>query len=200
MGDLEPLRLLLSFGLLPRLFRRLYALSDAPEVQQRETDRGHYCVDRIGERPLVVDREVRESRSIHLTNRIGCRVRLFQRGLQQRTVEFTSPNIRETYIRFVLAAHSENTKFFVDDIKLEVQRNLLDMATARQKITVLKDALQQAEENLRINRDRYQEQVGTATDVIDAQTLLTQIKNDNYQAIFDYEVALSRVKRARGEL
>ena len=51
-----------------------------------------------------------------------------------------------------------------------------------------------------INKDRYQEQVGTATEVIDAQTLLTQIRTENYQAIFDYQVALIRVKRARGEL
>jgi len=37
-------------------------------------------------------------------------------------------------------------------------------------------------------------------EVIDAQTLLTQIKTENYQAIFDYQVALAKVKRARGEL
>ena len=47
-------------------------------------------------------------------------------------------------------------------------------------------SIKQGEENLRINKDRYQEQVGTATDVIDAQTLLTQIKTEHYQALFDY--------------
>jgi hypothetical protein len=30
--------------------------------------------------------------------------------------------------------------------------------------------------------------------------LLTQIRTEYFQAIFDYEMALARVKRARGEL
>ena len=42
--------------------------------------------------------------------------------------------------------------------------------------------------------------MGTATDVIDAQTLLTQIRTEYYQALFDYQVALARVKRALGTL
>jgi len=86
------------------------------------------------------------------------------------------------------------------DLALDYRTALNDAKVAKERIAVTETSIKQGEENLRINRDRYQEQVGTATDVIDAQTLLTQIKNDHYQAIFDYEVALSRVKRARGEL
>ncbi|HEX2770548.1 MAG TPA: TolC family protein, partial [Geobacteraceae bacterium] len=86
------------------------------------------------------------------------------------------------------------------DLALDYRIALNDAKVAKERIAVTETSIKQGEENLRINRDRYQEQVGTATDVIDAQTLLTQIKNDHYQAIFDYEVALSRVKRARGEL
>jgi outer membrane protein TolC len=79
----------------------------------------------------------------------------------------------------------EEKEKLVDDIKLEVQRNLLDTATARQKIAVVKDALQQAEENLRINRTRYQEGVGTATEVLDAMTLLTVAETNYYRAVYD---------------
>jgi outer membrane protein len=86
------------------------------------------------------------------------------------------------------------------DLALEYRIAFNDAKVAKERIAVTETSIKQGEENLRINRDRYQEQVGTATDVIDAQTLLTQIKNDHYQAIFDYEVALARVKRARGEL
>ncbi|MDO8786137.1 MAG: TolC family protein, partial [Syntrophales bacterium] len=68
------------------------------------------------------------------------------------------------------------------------------------RIRVTEKAIEQGEENLRITRDRYQNLVGTATDVIDAQTLLTQIRADNYRAGFDYQVAIARVKRAMGEL
>ena len=86
------------------------------------------------------------------------------------------------------------------DLALEYRTAVNDAKVSRQRISVTETSIKQGEENLRINRDRYQEQVGTATDVIDAQTLLTQIKTEHYQAIFDFQVALARVKRARGEL
>ena len=86
------------------------------------------------------------------------------------------------------------------DFALEYRTAVNDAKVAKQRISVTETSIKQGEENLRINKDRYQEQVGTATDVIDAQTLLTQVRTDYYQAIFDYEVALARVKRGRGEL
>lgn len=86
------------------------------------------------------------------------------------------------------------------DLAVEYRIALNDAKVAKERIAVTVTSIKQGEENLRINRDRYQEQVGTASDVIDAQTLLTQIRNDHYQAIFDYDVALARVKRARGEI
>ena len=72
------------------------------------------------------------------------------------------------------------------------------MAGAR--IKVAEKAITQGMENLRITKDRYQEKVGTATEVVDAQTLLTQTRTDYYQSLFDLQVAAARVKRATGEL
>jgi outer membrane protein TolC len=86
------------------------------------------------------------------------------------------------------------------DFALEYRTAVNDANVARQRISVTEASIKQGEENLRINKDRYQEQVGSATEVIDAQTLLTQIRTENYQAIFDYQIALAKVKRARGEL
>ena len=85
-------------------------------------------------------------------------------------------------------------------LALEYRTAVNDARVAAERIGVTETSIRQGEENLRINKDRYQEQVGTATDVIDAQTLLTQIRTENYQAMFDYQVALARVKHARGEL
>lgn len=86
------------------------------------------------------------------------------------------------------------------DLALEYRTAVNDARVAKERIAATETSINSGEENLRINKDRYQEQVGTATDVIDAQTLLTQVRTENFQAIFDYEVALARVKRARGEL
>jgi outer membrane protein len=75
-----------------------------------------------------------------------------------------------------------------------------DSNVARQRIEVAREAIRQGEENLRINRSRYQEQVGTATEVIDAQTLLTRARTDYHRAVFEYDVALARLRRAAGTL
>ena len=86
------------------------------------------------------------------------------------------------------------------DLALEYRIAINDTRVAQKRIAVTEAAIRQGEENLRINRDRYSEKVGTASDVIDAQTLLTQSRVDNYTALYDYQVALAQVKKARGEL
>ncbi len=87
-----------------------------------------------------------------------------------------------------------------EEMLLDYRTAANDARVARERISVTEQAIRQGEENLRINKDRYQEQVGTATDVIDAQTLLTQTRTDNSRAVFDYQVAITRVKRALGQL
>lgn len=94
-----------------------------------------------------------------------------------------------------------------DALNLAQQRALLeigaarnDAESARERITAAEAAIRQSEENLRINRERYQERVGTATEVLDAQTLTTQAKTEYYRALYDYQVATARLLNARGEL
>jgi outer membrane protein TolC len=87
-----------------------------------------------------------------------------------------------------------------DRAVLEYQNARNDAEVARQRIAVAAQAISQAEENLRINENRYRENVGTGTDVIDAQTLLTQTRTDYDQALFDYQVAIARIRKAAGEL
>jgi len=77
----------------------------------------------------------------------------------------------------------------IDEIKLEIEKYILDLKTAREKITVTKNAVSQAEENLRINRIRYGEGVGTATEVLDAVTLLTITETNLYKSIYDFKRA-----------
>jgi outer membrane protein TolC len=85
-------------------------------------------------------------------------------------------------------------------VHLEIASAKNDMGVAKERIGVTEAAIRQSEENLRINNERYRERVGTATEVLDAQTLLTQTKSDYYRALFDFQVASARLKRARGDL
>ncbi len=88
-------------------------------------------------------------------------------------------------IRYQREKLFEQRKKLVDDVRLEVEKYLLDARTARDRVAVTKDAVRQAEENLRINRVRYTEGVGTATEVLDAVTLLSVAETNHYQSVYD---------------
>ncbi|MEW6214182.1 MAG: TolC family protein [Nitrospirota bacterium] len=83
----------------------------------------------------------------------------------------------------------EQERKLIDDIKLEVEKNYLDMKNAVEKIQVTKDAIAQAEENLKINKIKYEEGIGTATDVLDAITLLTDAETNYYRALYEHRRA-----------
>lgn len=94
----------------------------------------------------------------------------------------------------------ERLRLEEDRIRLDLQTAQNDAQVAAERIKTLEQSILQGEENLRINRDRYSEQVGTATEVLDAQTLLSQIKNDYHRARYAYEVAVARIRHALGRL
>jgi outer membrane protein TolC len=85
-----------------------------------------------------------------------------------------------------------------DRISLDVMNSYLNLREAEKRIFVARTAIEQAEENYRINEERYKEQVATSTDVIDAQTLLTKTKSDYYSALSDYKVAVAKLERSMG--
>lgn len=86
-----------------------------------------------------------------------------------------------------------------DDIRLEVQRYTLELKDARERAAVTKDAVGQAEENLRINRLRYTEGVGTATDVLDAVSLLTVAETNYNKSVYDLRRAEAAVLYSMGK-
>ncbi|MFP3866731.1 MAG: TolC family protein [Desulfobacteraceae bacterium] len=85
-------------------------------------------------------------------------------------------------------------------VRLEVQTAYLGLKETAERIGVTKDAVSQGEENLRLNQERYREQVGTATEVIDAQTLLTGARVNYFNAIFDHQIAKAQMLRAMGRI
>ena len=86
-----------------------------------------------------------------------------------------------------------------DEIKIEVQRYILDLQDAYERIQVTRDAASQAQENLRINKARYDEGVGTATEVLDAVTLLTTAEANYIRSVYDYRKAEAATHYAAGE-
>ncbi len=162
----------------------------ASELEVQES-RGGYLPELFGR--LAVDylqnKWVREQTIMSAT--VGLKINLFD-GLA------TTARYRQAVK--ARSQNEERLRQLEAQSRLEYQSATNDAQVAAAQISVTETSIRQAEENLRINRDRYQEHVGTATDVIDAQTLLTQARTENYRAVFNYQVALARIKKACGEL
>jgi len=86
-----------------------------------------------------------------------------------------------------------------DFLSLTLKNAILDLEVARKDIPTTKKAVEQAEENLRVSEERYKVQATTSTEVLDAQTLLTQARSNYYDALYDHNLAKVRLKRAIGE-
>ena len=85
-------------------------------------------------------------------------------------------------------------------IALEVRRAWLDVHETRRRLEVTHDALERAEENLRVTRSRYVSGVGLGTEVLDAQTLRAQTYRNHVNARYDAVLAHLRLRRATGNL
>jgi outer membrane protein len=85
-----------------------------------------------------------------------------------------------------------------DSIRLDVKDALLRLENAAENIPTTEKAVEQGEENFRVNEERYKAQVTTITDVLDAQTLLTQARVNHYRALYNYNLARFRLQRALG--
>jgi outer membrane protein TolC len=86
----------------------------------------------------------------------------------------------------------------LDNISLEVKQSFLRTIESQQNILTIETAIEQAKENLRINEERYREQVSTQTEVLIAQTLLTETMTNYYSALYDYKIAKAVLYRAIG--
>jgi outer membrane protein TolC len=85
-----------------------------------------------------------------------------------------------------------------DGIRVEVKEAMLALDATEKMIPVTKKAVEQGEENLRVNKERYKAQVTTISEVLDAQALLTQARVNYYRALYEHHLARARLERALG--
>ena len=85
-----------------------------------------------------------------------------------------------------------------NDISFEVKSNFDQLKEAAERIGVTKKALVASNESYRMAKARYEAQVGTNTDVLDAQANVTRAEADVTQAFAEYQQALSRLYYSMG--
>jgi outer membrane protein len=85
-------------------------------------------------------------------------------------------------------------------VVLQVRQAWLDVDETRQRVGVTGDAVDQAEENLRIARERYGAGLGTQTQLLEAETLRVRALTNRDNAALDAGLARLRLARAVGAL
>ena len=86
-----------------------------------------------------------------------------------------------------------------DMIRLETRSAHVNATTAAQALTVARDAVEQAEENFRIEQKRYESGDNTSFDVLDAENQLTTARGQLQAATYDSLIAQSNLARAIGQ-
>ncbi|MFO7889642.1 MAG: TolC family protein [bacterium] len=86
------------------------------------------------------------------------------------------------------------------NVALEAQQSYFYLKQAKKKISVTRETVESAEEDLRLNKEKYRLGSGTMLDLLNAQVSYSQAKSDYIQSLYDYKYAIARVEKAMGVL
>jgi outer membrane protein len=90
----------------------------------------------------------------------------------------------------------ENTR---NDVALEVKQAFLDVQQNREKLTLNDESVAAAQEDLNIVREKYNLGAATIIEVLDAEVSFKTAQTNKVQALFDYNLAISRLEKAMGK-
>lgn len=85
-------------------------------------------------------------------------------------------------------------------VRLQVREAFLNLTSAGERVKVSRDSASQAEESLRILRNRYESGLATISDVLQAETMRTAAQKNYLSAVYDYRLAFAALELATGEL
>ncbi len=85
-------------------------------------------------------------------------------------------------------------------IEVEVVDSASQLTSAHERLKVTARAVEQAEENLRIVRNRYQAGLAPVLDLFTAELVLAQAKRHRLNALYDFQISQSRLHLMTGQL
>ena len=109
----------------------------------------------------------------------------------------TQFGVREKLHRYSQAQYRRSQ--IMDNIELEVKTSYLRTKESEKNIITVEKAIEQAKENFRINQERFKEQVATTTDVLDAQTLLSDTLRRYFEALYNFKISKATLFRSMGQ-
>ncbi|MDR3719492.1 MAG: TolC family protein [Bryobacteraceae bacterium] len=85
-------------------------------------------------------------------------------------------------------------------VRLEVRRAEANLDASRERVSTTRDTVAQAEESLRIIRNRYSNGLATVTDLLRSETALLESKTRRLAALYDQRTAAVQLEAATGAL
>jgi outer membrane protein len=86
-----------------------------------------------------------------------------------------------------------------DAVTLDVAQQYFNAQTAKEKVDVAYDGMQQAQESYRMTSEKYRNGLTSNTEMLDAEIALLQARLTHTQSVVDCTLALARLKRAIGD-
>jgi outer membrane protein len=87
-----------------------------------------------------------------------------------------------------------------EGIELEIRRAQLDLGEIEVRITQTRDNVERSKEVYRIAETSYKNGAATNLEILDAQLAMTSAKTQNLQALYDYQIAKTKLLAAAGRL
>lgn len=98
--------------------------------------------------------------------------------------------------RWINEALSQTEK----NVSFELRQAYFDVQQAKKKISVSENNESAAEEDLRLNKEKYNLGSGTMLDLINAQVSYNDAQSQRIQSLYDYKLAVARLEKAMGKL
>ena len=121
----------------------------------------------------------------------GIRLPIFTAGRLKVSIEEAQHKVEETKI-----AQAE----LIQSIRLQVTRAYTDLTSTVQSVETGEQLVMQAEEARRLARVRYRMELSNFVDLAIAETSVTAAENERARALYDYKIAESELRYARGRL
>ncbi len=122
---------------------------------------------------------------------LSLNIPIFSNWNTEAQIEFAKINIENT---------KEDLNALERQIKIDIKQGYLDLVAAKKRLDVSTANVKAAEENRKINQERYNLGSGTILDVLQSDKDYTQAQSDNINALYEYYKLRDKLLNSLGRI
>ncbi len=164
---------------------------DAARIQEKTARSGYW--------PEVFVRGVFETDRQEVLNKGGANW-FFGAGLRWNVFNGMETKARVAESRHGVSVAEARQREAASGVRFEVRRAWLEWSAVKERLALAAASIAEAEESLRIFRDRYANGLATVTDLLRAETAVLGAKTGHLAALYEQRTAAVRLEAAQGSL